>query len=205
MILLIRPRMDWEWATDSRNGADRPSAAAARSEWASPRTVEPRSFRRDRSQARYNPSSLRGDQRGSRGGWKMGSVERTARSRASSRGQTACPGGSTAGVAAARPQRSVRGGGVGAEVGAGADLFEHEGPEQGLGTGTGSETSTCPSSRFGPPARLMAGRSFVCPQSACATAGALRPIARSMMNAPAMAQTRRLSRNDRMTRHLPRN
>jgi hypothetical protein len=34
-----------------------------------------------------------------------------------------------------RPQSSARGGGGGVEVVGGADLFEHEGPEQGFGGG----------------------------------------------------------------------
>ena len=132
----------------------------------------------------------------------MGSAERTGRSRAASRGQTVGPSGSTAAVTAARPQSSERGGGDGADVGVGADLFEHEGPEQDLGTGARSVAPKSPLSRFTPPSMPMAGRSLTCPQSAWAAADEPKPITRSVMNAPAMAQTRRLGRNDHITHHL---
>ena len=46
-------------------------------------------------------------------------------------------GGSIAEISTPTPQSSDRGGGCGldADIGAGADLFEHDGPSQGFGRG----------------------------------------------------------------------
>ena len=66
----------------------------------------------------------------------MAMARRTGRSQASSRDRAVESGGLSGVESAARPQSSTRGGGVGADVGVGADLFEHEGPEQGFGGGT---------------------------------------------------------------------
>ncbi len=95
----------------------------------------PRSFRRDGARAWEDLGLSHGDQRGDRGGWKRGVARRTGRSRASARAQAVGSGGSIGGDSAARPQSSTRGGGDGADVGCGAELPEHERPEQGFGGG----------------------------------------------------------------------
>ena len=106
------------------------------------------------------------------------------------------PGGSTSEGSITTPQSSARGGGWGADVVGGADLFEHEGPEHGLGGGSWFD--------FGPSipkaSRPIAGRSDGCSQPAVAEEGASRPAARSVRNAPASAFASRLGRVARMSR-----
>jgi hypothetical protein len=84
------------------------------------------------------------------------------------------------------PQSSDLGGGCGLEVEGGADLFEHEGPLQGLGWGNESLVVKDPS--IWKASRLMPGRSLGWSQLAAFTEpGANRLIARNVNDAPTIA------------------
>ncbi len=122
---------------------------------------------------------------------------RMGRAGASPAVQSDEPGGSTSEVSITTPQSSARGGGWGADVVGGADLFEHEGPEHGLGGGSWSDFGPSSNPRA---SRPIAGRSAGCSQPAFAEEGASRPAARSVRNAPASAFASRLGRVARMSR-----
>ena len=77
-----------------------------------------------------------GIQREDRGGWKIEVASGVGSSKVSSTHRAEESSGSTGNGSTARPQSSERGGGCGLDVEGGADLFEHDGPEQGLGRGT---------------------------------------------------------------------
>jgi hypothetical protein len=84
------------------------------------------------------------------------------------------------------PQSSALGGGCGLEVEGGADLFEHEGPLQGLGRGNGSLVVNDPS--IWKASRPMLGRSLGWSQlAAFAEPVANRLIARNVNDAPTIA------------------
>jgi hypothetical protein len=134
----------------------------------------------------------RGDQRDCRGGWKMEVLRRAGRSRVLSGALDDASGWSTGKGSTMRPQSSARGGGWGADVDGGADLFEHEGPEQGFGGGSWSEVAFGPSSRKA--SRPIPGRSDGCSQPAFADPGAIRLIARNVNDAPTIALTSRIGR-----------
>jgi hypothetical protein len=136
-------------------------------------------------------SSLsRGDQRDCRGGWKMEVLRRVGRSRELSGTLDDASGRWTGKDSIMTPQSSARGGGWGADVDGGADLFEHEGPEQGFGGGSWSEVVFDPSGRKA--SRPIPGRSDGCSQPAIAEPGAIRPIARNVKDAPTIALTSRI-------------
>jgi hypothetical protein len=80
----------------------------------------------------------RGDQRDFRGGWKIEVERRMGRSNVASGALAEESSGSAGKGSTPSPQSSALGGGCGLEVEGGADLFEHEGPLQGLGRGNGS-------------------------------------------------------------------
>ncbi len=128
----------------------------------------------------------------------MGVARRMGRSR-SPRGALADEsGGETGGGSAMTPQSSERGGGWGleAEAGAGADLFEHDGPLQGLGRGAWSVVAD-PSIRIA--SRPMLGRSVGWSQlAAFAEPGASQAIARSVKDAPTITFASRIGRVARM-------
>jgi hypothetical protein len=125
----------------------------------------------------------------------MGLARRIGRSRSPSRGLAVESGGLIGRGSTMTPQSSARGGGWGTdvEVGAGADLFEHEGPLQGLGRGAGSVVVVDPSSRS--ESRLMLGRSLGWSQlAAFADPGAIKAIARNVKDAPTIAFISRIGR-----------
>jgi hypothetical protein len=133
----------------------------------------------------------RGDQRDCRGGWKMEVAERAGRSRVLSGTLEDASGRSTGRGSTITPQSSARVGGGGVDVVGGADLFEHEGPEQGLGGGAWSVADDFdPSSRKA--SRPIPGRSVGCSQPAFAEPGAIRLIARNVRDAPTIALTSRI-------------
>jgi hypothetical protein len=151
----------------------------------------------DQRRGAISKAGSRGDQREDRGGWKIEVARRMGRSKAPSRVLAKESSGSTGKGSTPSPQSSARGGGCGLEVEGGADLFEHEGPEQGFGRGAWSLGVNDPSI-FARMSRPMPGRSLGWSQLAFAEPGANRLIARNVKDAPTNARVSRFDGIGRM-------